>query len=59
MQDSAGIFFPHQLEEMTEELKHGDRTNENAADRENRAVAIIHRKRLEQQAALPATQIDL
>jgi hypothetical protein len=60
MQVSAGtIFYPHQLEEMTEELKHGDKVNENAMERENRAAAIIHRKRLQQQATLLATDVDL
>jgi hypothetical protein len=60
MQVSAGtVFYPHQLEEMTEELKLGDTAGENAIARQTRAAAIIRRKALEQHATLQAAAIDL
>lgn len=42
---SGGIFYPHEIDEMREELKRNDNPKETNSDREERAVAIIRRGR--------------
>jgi len=45
---NSGVFRPRELEEMWEELKRGDTPAETAVEREQRAIAILHRHRLRQ-----------
>lgn len=40
---AKGVFRPCEVEQMYEELKRGDRPGESPFEREQRAIAIIHR----------------
>lgn len=42
----AGVFYPHEITEMLEELQRGDRSGECISEREERAAAIIRRMAL-------------
>ena len=43
----GGIYTPEQVDKLREELKRGDRPDESANEREERAIEILNRRNIE------------
>ncbi len=43
----GGIYTPEQVDKLREELKRGDRPDESADEREERAIEILNRRNIE------------